>query len=194
MVYDPNKPSLGMYILKDEVPVLTEDTIEWGRWMETHNRVVAQAEVHNLFVSTVFLGLDHRMARVGQDDGKAILFETMVFLRTHREIYQDRYCSIEEAREGHALACQWCEPVTHSVYESELTWNAPFYTGAEHHVFVIIHVREDKYWSGRYGWNEDIRKAETFTHAEVTERVDHHDPMPDDGRWYAIGKRIYLSD
>ncbi len=62
------------YILKDRVPVLVEDLLEWGRKFEVQDRVVGHDVVGDVRVSTVFLGLDHSWG-----DGPPLLFETMVF-------------------------------------------------------------------------------------------------------------------
>ncbi len=92
----------------------TDDVLEWGAWMETADRVVAQTEVQDVQVSTVFLGLAHE---------PDYLFETMVFgpdsviellNRSSREDVasiwtkvfggfdvQVRYRTVAEAREGH---------------------------------------------------------------------------------------------
>ena len=48
------------YILNENHdPVLCSDLMEWGRWLETADRHVAQDEIGDVRVSTVFLGLDH---------------------------------------------------------------------------------------------------------------------------------------
>jgi len=54
---------------------------------------------HKIFVSTVFLGLDHDHF---QEESKPILFETMVFGFEDDEI-QERYHTWEEAKIGHNL-------------------------------------------------------------------------------------------
>jgi hypothetical protein len=87
------------------VPV--DDVIEWGHWFESasndRSRVVSQTRFKNgVFVSTVFLGLDHRFS----GDGPPILFETMIFGGEHDEM-QKRYCTWEEAFEGHQNAVKY---------------------------------------------------------------------------------------
>ena len=64
------------YILKDHEPVAVS-LLEWVAWFERcfSERIVAQDHVCTVFVSTVFLGVDHNFV----DDGPPILFETMVF-------------------------------------------------------------------------------------------------------------------
>lgn len=62
-------------------------------------RVLEQVDINGITVSTVFLGLDHRFS----DDGPPILFETMIFGGEHDQ-YQERYCTWDEAMEGHKRA------------------------------------------------------------------------------------------
>lgn len=91
--------SFGQYILdKDGNPERCEDIIKWGMWIaERNNKVVQQDHVDDIFVSTVFLGLDHNWL----DNGPPILFETMVFNKDRNELHCARYCTKTEAIEGH---------------------------------------------------------------------------------------------
>lgn len=63
-------------------------------------RQVARKLLHkrrNIFVSTVFLSLDHGYG----EHGAPVLFETMIFGTTQHG-YQRRYCTWDEALKGHA--------------------------------------------------------------------------------------------
>jgi len=51
-----------------------------------------------VFVSTIFLGIDHNFG-----GGKPLVFETMIFGGKH-DLYQERYSTYEEAIEGHKRA------------------------------------------------------------------------------------------
>lgn len=92
------------YCLIDGKIVETTDLIQWGKWLDGAfklglNRIAFDAVTDDLYVSTVFLGLDRGF------DGPPVLFETMVFARSSEgecidEIIQ-RYCTLEEARIGH---------------------------------------------------------------------------------------------
>ena len=62
--------------------------------------MVKQEHVDDIFVSTVFLGLDHAWPK---DDVTPMLWETMIFGGEHDQ-YQDRYTSVEDALEGHQTA------------------------------------------------------------------------------------------
>lgn len=64
------------YILdKNGKPVRAPDLLTWGRWFENAERHVAETYIGELYISTVFLGLDHNL----NPDGSPILWETMVF-------------------------------------------------------------------------------------------------------------------
>ena len=77
----------------------TDDVMEWGRWMETQDRHVAETRNEHIRVSTVFLGLDHRY----WGKGPPLLFETMIFGGAHDQ-EQWRYSSWDDAEIGHAMA------------------------------------------------------------------------------------------
>lgn len=92
----------------DGVLVCTRDVLEWARWFETADRVIARDTVGPLEISTVFLGINHSF--IG---GVPVLWETMIFcapLGSEQSIgdevfgFQDRYTSTLEALEGHARA------------------------------------------------------------------------------------------
>lgn len=76
---------------------------EWSKFYEEKNRHVAksyyQRHGKRIWVSTVFLGLDHGF------DGVPLFFETMVFevagTKLGHDIYCDRYSTYDEAKEGH---------------------------------------------------------------------------------------------
>lgn len=90
----------GRYILVGKEPVPCEDLLEWARWYETADRRVQQDYVGAIFVSTVFLGLDHSFAF--DRNAPPILFETMVFGGVYDgDMY--RYSTWEQAELGHAL-------------------------------------------------------------------------------------------
>lgn len=90
-------------------PVLIGDAIEHVRWIAEYDvngrdwRRVDQSfmidkEGDSITVSTVFLGLDHNYGI-----GPPVLFETMIFGGEH-DGYQERYCTWDEAVEGHEVA------------------------------------------------------------------------------------------
>jgi hypothetical protein len=87
------------YILKGKMPVRCNDIWEFARWFGTADRRVAYDEIGGVLVSTVFLGIDHRF----NGSGPPILFETMVFLDAEGtdDIDQRRYCTWEQAEDGH---------------------------------------------------------------------------------------------
>jgi len=78
--------------------------IDLWRWAELHedmaNIRVAETTVGDLWVSTVWFGLNHQFG-----DGPPLIFETMVFERadtgSEYEGYCQRYATEAEARTGH---------------------------------------------------------------------------------------------
>ena len=120
--YDEHPGWSGLYILDEhDNPVPCYDTPTWGRWIEAasrdgRKRVCADYDegdaTRQIFVSTVFLGVDH-----GFGSGPPILYETMVFMLTaatkdkpgERISLDDltrRYHTRDEAMRGHQEVCQ----------------------------------------------------------------------------------------
>lgn len=90
----------GKYILNGRTPIPCIELVTWGLWYENNKEKtrVAETVVKDKRVSTVFLGLDHRLS----DNGPPILFETMVFpLENYTDERCERYCTWEEAEAGH---------------------------------------------------------------------------------------------
>jgi hypothetical protein len=56
-------------------PIAEPDLIKWAQWFEKSERSVAQEQIGESGISTVFLGLDHSFSECGSP----ILWETMVF-------------------------------------------------------------------------------------------------------------------
>ena len=86
---------MGRYILEGHEPVEEPDLIKWGEWFECADRHVRDTFRDDVRVSTVFLGLDHRLRH-----GPPVLFETMVFVNGSGD-EMERYCTWDEAVEGH---------------------------------------------------------------------------------------------
>lgn len=89
---------MDRYTLVGKNVVVCDDILKWADWFEKENRTVGRTYVGKVFISTVFLGIDHRWGT-----GPPILFETMIFGGEHDE-YQVRYSTWEEAEEGHKNA------------------------------------------------------------------------------------------
>lgn len=88
------------YIMVDGEPQAVDDVVTWARWMEDNktNKHVALTKIApGIEISTVFLHLDHSFG-----DGPPVLFETMVFGGDYSEQEQERYCTVAQARRGHA--------------------------------------------------------------------------------------------
>ncbi|HEX5015975.1 MAG TPA: hypothetical protein VFX15_00140 [Actinomycetes bacterium] len=76
--------------------------MRWATLMEDHRyREVAFAQGEEACVSTVWIGIDHRIF----GDGPPLIYETMVFGGKHNG-YCERYPTVGAARQGHARICQ----------------------------------------------------------------------------------------
>ena len=85
------------YILDGHTPVACDDFMAWATWFESADRRVARTDLDGgVFVSTVFLGMDHQWG-----NGPPLLFESMVF-GGPLDQEQDRYSTWDEAERGHA--------------------------------------------------------------------------------------------
>ena len=95
---------MAWYILdENNKPVKSASVIEAAEWLDKNpeRKAVKQEHIDDIFISTVFLGLDH--AFPWDKDKTPVLWETMIFGGEHDQ-YQDRYTSYEDALEGHQKA------------------------------------------------------------------------------------------
>lgn len=68
--------------------------MEWAEWFKnSENRIIKQDTINGVFISTIFLGIDHGY------NGELILFETMIEKDGNQEL--TRYCTYDEAVQGH---------------------------------------------------------------------------------------------
>lgn len=87
----------GYYMLAGHDVVPCIDVATWASYFETAKRNIGQAHVRGMWVSTVFLGLDHGFS---MEPGAApVLFETMIFKGWHestlmpgRRLQNDVFC------------------------------------------------------------------------------------------------------
>ncbi len=87
------------YILDgNKTPVPEPDIVKYSKWMDVDNnrRVAKTLVAEDVFVSTVFLGIDHAY------EGPPLLFESMIF-GGHADQEQERYYTWAEALAGHTL-------------------------------------------------------------------------------------------
>ena len=91
---------MDYYILEGTKHRKAKSIPEYLEWAKEANRRIDYTELHDgsIYVSTVFLGLDHSF-----DGGRPVLYETMIFGGEHDE-YQERYYTYQEAKEGHQRA------------------------------------------------------------------------------------------
>lgn len=113
---------VGQYIIENGVVRRAVDTAEWAVWIETCERHLAETMVGKIWVSTVFLGLDHSFSLT---ESAPVLWETMIFWKPdldrrakgdwgHKGVelpgdlgdYQARYRSEAEALRGHRVAVE----------------------------------------------------------------------------------------
>lgn len=90
------------YILEGK-DIIESNSLEWARYFEKADRRVNRYERGDVVVSTVFLGLDHRV--IGEGKAPPILFETLVF-GGELDGEMERYCTYDEAEEGHEQMCK----------------------------------------------------------------------------------------
>lgn len=83
------------WVERDGVPRPAPNLLYWAIWYEDADRAVAQDEIGEVRVSTVFLGTDHNFG-----PGEPILYETMIFGGKFDE-HQWRYSTRAEAYAGH---------------------------------------------------------------------------------------------
>ena len=81
-------------------PIAATSITEAAKWLDENleRKVVKQDYVGDVWVSTVFLGLDHAW-----NSDIPVLWETMIFGGEHDQ-YQERYTSYEDAVKGHQTA------------------------------------------------------------------------------------------
>ncbi len=101
-------------------PKVCDNLMEWANWFETTDRHIAKNDIgapawkfwlgkilkikrwEPIYISTVFLGLDHSFG-----EGPPLLFETMVFGGEHDQD-QRRYSTKKDAIEGHEEIVKMC--------------------------------------------------------------------------------------
>jgi len=94
------------YRLDGKTPVLCKSDEEAISAMRS-DRHVGDTKVGDIWVSTVFLCMDHGFGRGSDDeDYNPVLFETMIFGGPHDQEYCERYCTWDEAVRGHREACK----------------------------------------------------------------------------------------
>lgn len=89
------------YFLNPDRTYRVCDLMTWANQFQHIDRHVADEEVNDCRISTVWLGTDHNYW-----DGPPLVLETMVF-KDHSDIYCERYTTWAEAEEGHKRAVQW---------------------------------------------------------------------------------------
>lgn len=105
---------LSAYITEDGTVVPHRDHIEC--WVRSEgNRIIKQELVDGYRVSTVFLVLNH-----GYGDEYPQWFETMVFSPDHKDLFQERCATKDEALQIHEKAKRLVETGDISTYYDNL--------------------------------------------------------------------------
>lgn len=94
----------GKYILEGHDPVEVDDLFVWARWFETADRHVANTDLGDVRISTVFLGLDHNFG----PSSPPLLFETLIF-GGPEDGYCERHATWTDAEAGHKKAVEIAE-------------------------------------------------------------------------------------
>lgn len=96
----PFKLPFKLYVLDaDDHVVEVDNFVTWGQYMEDGNRRVAYTQITSAIdVSTVFLGIDHRIG----GKGPPVLFESMIF-GGPLDGSCERYTSYDDATTGHRM-------------------------------------------------------------------------------------------
>lgn len=92
--------TIRWYGLRGTRVVPLDSVEEWGRMMQSRDRIVKQTWVGNVFISTVFLGLDHSFYDQDTPGHAPVVFETMIF-NGPRDQEMERYCTWDEALRSH---------------------------------------------------------------------------------------------
>ncbi len=94
--------------LENKIPVEC-GLFEWAEFVETNGRHIKKTQFPSVWISTVFLGIDHRLNfYLKEEEEPPILFESMIFGGQYND-YQSRYATYQEAEEGHEELCEMVE-------------------------------------------------------------------------------------
>ena len=89
------------YLLEGTEPVAYKDVLKLDRKFEAIDTRVARTDItEDIFVSTIFLGLDYQFNK----KGPPLLFETMCF-GGPLDQEQERYSNWAQAEQGHEFMC-----------------------------------------------------------------------------------------
>lgn len=97
----------GTYRLDENKNAIPCSVEEWGAQREemsiNNTKHVAEETIDDIWISTVWLGLDQRWLY----NGAPLIYETMVFDKQHDEIYCSRSSTWQQAEESHKVAVEW---------------------------------------------------------------------------------------
>jgi hypothetical protein len=101
------------YKLHEHTPVACNTVLEWAEWFENagDSRVVAQDEIGDLLVATVFLGVDRMGIR---HSPMPLLFETTIFRGDDIVGNRGLYPTWAMAEAGHRREVLWLRNTSHA--------------------------------------------------------------------------------
>lgn len=103
-LFDPTNRT-GKYVLDaDGEPVAEPDLLAWATWFEGHDRQLLHDRVGDTRISTIFLALDHGLARILNPAATPVLWETMIVGPSVLAGFMWRYTSRLDALTGHVRA------------------------------------------------------------------------------------------
>lgn len=98
-------------LMEDGEIVATFNVVDWAIWFETHECRILKTTIGEVWVSTVFLGVESGF----KESGLPMLFETMVFGEGVPGLHPGfwsrsmwRYDGLDRAKRGHELAVLRC--------------------------------------------------------------------------------------
>lgn len=123
---------MDLYTLIGHIPVRCPDMMEWARWRQANDTHVDHTPVGPLWVSTVFLGIDHGFS-FGPVKRPPILFETMIYtdeLYTHAHGFelphfadmQTRCSTWAQAEQMHAAAVRMAKEWLAEAEDTAKAW------------------------------------------------------------------------
>jgi len=113
------------YKLVGKKAIPCRDLLAWAKWFDKADRKVAQTQVGQVGISTVFLGLNHNLmglsGNVFLKRNRPVLFETMVF-GGKLDGETRRYRTWKEAESGHKEVVKLVEESERPITKRKVSW------------------------------------------------------------------------
>lgn len=105
-----NKFSQHYFMLDEHKNIIPASMSQWGMWFSTrYNKYMYRTYFSDkIFLSTVFLGIDHGWNLNDEPNYRPVLFETLLMgYEPDDSEFMQRYCTYQEAELGHAAAVEY---------------------------------------------------------------------------------------